>query len=233
MDIENPPQGKHNAFRPPGRVLFPRPAGRALDGRPTPLHRGSRGKAGPMEETRASQIEGLREHFQKRGVRKVKLGGFDVDGVLRGKYVSLDKFWGVAQGGLGYCDVIFGWDSGDQLYDNATVTGWQSGYPDLHATVDLCTDRRIPWEEGTAAFLLDFDVPVSPRQLLQKVDAKARAMGFTVKCACEYEFFIFKETPESVRAKGYSNLTPLSPGMFGYSWLRASENAPLVHDLQD
>ena len=58
-------------------------------------------------------------------------------------------------------------------------------------------------------------------------------MGFTVKCASEYEFFLFKETPESVRAKGYRDLTPLSPGMFGYSWLRASENAPLVHDLQD
>ena len=36
-----------------------------------------------------------------------------------------------------------------------------------------------------------------------------------------------------MRAKGYAGLNPLSPGMFGYSWLRASENAPLVHDLQD
>jgi len=54
-----------------------------------------------------------------------------------------------------------------------------------------------------------------------------------VKVASEYEFFLFRETPESVRAKGYANLTPLSPGMFGYSWLRASENAPLVHALVD
>jgi glutamine synthetase len=184
-------------------------------------------------KSRAPQIEHLREEFRKHGIRKVKLGGFDVDGVLRGKYVSLDKFWGVAESGLGFCDVIFGWDSGDLLYDNATVTGWHSGYPDVHATVDLSTYRRIPWEEGTAAFLLDFDVPVSPRGVLQKVEQKARAMGFAVKCASEYEFFLFKETPESLRAKGYQNLTPLSPGMFGYSWLRASENAPLVHDLQD
>ena len=186
-----------------------------------------------MAKPRAAQIEHLREEFRKRGIRKVKLGGFDVDGVLRGKYVSLDKFWGVADGGLGFCDVIFGWDSGDILYDNATVTGWHSGYPDVHATVDLSTYRIIPWEEGTAAFLLDFDVPVSPRGVLQKVEQKARAMGFTVKCASEYEFFLFKETPESLRSKGFQNLTPLSPGMFGYSWLRASENAPLVHDLLD
>src|SRR5437588_70012 len=186
-----------------------------------------------MDNPRTRLVEHLREEFRKHNIRKVKLGGFDIDGVLRGKYVSLDKFWGVAESGLGFCDVIFGWDSGDQLYDNAAVTGWHSGYPDAHSSVDLTTFRRIPWEEGTAAFLLDFDVPVSPRGLLQRIDAKARAMGFSVKCASEYEFFLFKETPESLRAKGYANLTPLTPGMFGYSWLRASENAPLVHDLQD
>ncbi len=184
-------------------------------------------------KNRAKQIEHLREEFRKLDVRKVKLGGFDVDGVLRGKYVSLDKFWGVAESGLGFCDVIFGWDSADMLYDNVQVTGWHSGYPDAHATVDLSTFRLIPWEEQTAAFLLDFEVPVSPRQVLQKVEQKARALGFSVKCASEYEFFMFRETPDSVRAKGYANLTPLSPGMFGYSWLRASENAPLVHALQD
>jgi len=182
---------------------------------------------------RKAQIEQLREEFRKNEIRKVKLGGFDVDGVLRGKYVSLDKFWGVAESGLGFCDVIFGWDSGDALYDNVSVTGWHTGYPDAHATVDLSTYRRIPWEEATAAFLLDFEMPVSPRGVLQKVEQKARAMGFSVKCASEYEFFLFKETPESVRAKGYAGLSALSPGMFGYSWLRASENAPLVHDLLD
>src|SRR3954468_2560207 len=190
-------------------------------------------------KSRATQIEQLREEFRRHGIRKVKLGGFDIDGVLRGKYVSLDKFWGVAEGGLGFCDVIFGWDSADVLYDNATVTGWHTGYPDAKATLDLSTYRKIPWEEGTAAFLMDFEaspgkpLEVSPRQLLQKVDARARSMGYQVKCSSEFEFFIFKETPESVRQKGYANLTPLSPGMFGYSWLRASENAPLVHALQD
>src|SRR5437763_12870891 len=167
-------------------------------------------------KSRKAQLERLREQVRNDGIRKVKLGGFDVDGVLRGKYVSLDKFWGVADGGLGFCDVIFGWDSGDALYDNSAVTGWHSGYPDTHATVDLSTYRRIPWEEGTAAFLLDFDVPVSPRGVVHGVAEKARQMGFTVKCASEYEFFLFRETPESVRAKGYRDLTPLSPGMFGY-----------------
>src|SRR5438270_5310559 len=192
-----------------------------------------------IQKARAGQVKDLRDQFNKQAIRKAKIGAFDVDGILRGKYLSLDKFWSVAEGGLGFCDVIFGWDSSDQLYDNAAVTGWHTGYPDARAVIDLSTYRRIPWEEGTAAFLLDFEaepgkpLAVSPRQLLQKVEARARQMGFSVKCASEYEFFLFKETPESIRAKGYANLTPLTPGMFGYSWLRASENAPLVHDLQD
>ena len=42
-------------------------------------------------------LDSLRRLFEERKVSKVKIGGFDVDGVLRGKYVSLEKFFGAAQ----------------------------------------------------------------------------------------------------------------------------------------
>ena len=58
-------------------------------------------------------------------------------------------------------------------------------------------------------------------------------MGFLPKFSSEYEFFIFKETPESLREKGYRNLTPLTPGMFGYSWTRSSSQAAFVHQVLD
>ena len=35
-------------------------------------------------------------------------------------------------------------------------------------------------------------------------------MGFTDKAGFEFEFFVFEETPKSVREKGYRDLTPLS-----------------------
>ena len=63
--------------------------------------------------------EELRRAFEERAIRKVKVGGFDVDGLLRGKYISLEKFWSAVEKGFGFCDVIFGWDVADQLYDNA------------------------------------------------------------------------------------------------------------------
>jgi glutamine synthetase len=192
-----------------------------------------------MVRAESIDLDRLRLLFDERGVKKVKIGAFDMDGVLRGKYVSLEKFFSAAQGGLGFCDVVFGWDSADQLYDNGEFTGWHTGYPDALATIDLSTFRMIPWEPGTAAFLLDFvdrdgkPLAIAPRQVLQRVLARARATGLEAKAAAEYEFFFFRETPESVRAKGFTNLTPLTPGMFGYSWLRTGEARELVHEILD
>jgi len=181
----------------------------------------------------------LRAEFEARGIRKVKLGGFDVDGVLRGKYVSLDKFWGALEDGFGFCDVIFGWDIGDVLYDNAKVTGWSTGYPDVLARIDPATFRVIPWEPDTAAFLVDFVQkdgsahPACPRSLLKSVLARAESRGFDAVFGAEYEFFIFRETPESLHEKGFRGLTPLSPGMFGYSWVREGQHSELLHDILD
>jgi len=181
----------------------------------------------------------LRAVFAERGIKKVKVGGFDIDGVLRGKYVSLEKFWSVVEKGFGFCDVIFGWDIGDILYDNARVTGWHTGYPDAHAQIDLDSFRVIPWEPDTAAFLVDFTQAdgsphaACPRSLLKRVIAHAKKLGFTAAFACEFEFFIFKETSDSLHQKGFRALTPLSHGMFGYSWLREGQNSELCHAILD
>src|SRR3954468_2571742 len=133
---------------------------------------------------------GIKAKFEEQKVRtgheikKVKVGGFDIDGVLRGKFVSLDKFWNMAEQGFGFCDVIFGWDISDVLYDNAKVTGWDTGYPDAHAKLDPSTLRFPPWEPGTATMLADFRDeqggahPACPRQLLRSVIDKAASLGY-------------------------------------------------------
>jgi glutamine synthetase len=181
----------------------------------------------------------LRAAFSEHKITKVKVGGFDVDGVLRGKYLSLAKFWSAIDDGIGFCDVVFGWDIGDVLYDNAKVTGWSTGYPDAHARIDTDTFRVLPWEPGTAAFLLDFldsagnAHPACPRSLLKSVLAKAEARGVSAVCGAEFEFFLFKETPDSLDAKGFRDLVPLSPGMFGYSWVREGQNSELCHAILD
>lgn len=184
-------------------------------------------------------LEQIVTFLEQHGIRKIKLMGADLDGVLRGKYVSLEKFSSAAKDGFGFCDVIFGWDSQDECYDFSTVTGWRTGYPDTLAKIDLQTMRMVPWEHGTAAFFCDFwrspeePLPVCPRNLLKSIVARAEGMGYRPRAAVEYEFWIFRETAQTLQEKGFRNLAPLSPGSFGYSLLRAGENGRLVHDLMD
>jgi glutamine synthetase len=163
--------------------------------------------------------------FEKHGIRRVKLGCFDTDCTLRGKYISLEKFESTS---IGFCDVLFGWDIADALYDNAAFTGWHTGYPDGKCAIDRSTFRVIPWEPGTAFFLLDFEAEISPRAVFRRVLERS---PYAAHFAAEFEFFLFRETAESLREKGYRNLTPLTPGMFGYSVLRASQNSGLMIDL--
>ena len=184
-------------------------------------------------------LEEVRKLLEQNQVKRIKLGAYDIDGALRGKYISKEKFDSAVQSGLGFCDVIFGWDIGDVLYDNVRFTGWHTGYPDAHCRIALDTFRLIPWEPGTAFFLMDFvtrdgqPLPIAPRQVLQRVVARAGELGYTPYFSAEFEFFFFRETPDSLRGKNFRGLTPLTPGMFGYSILRASANADLVLQMLD
>jgi glutamine synthetase len=179
----------------------------------------------------------VREAFREHKIRRVKLAATDVDGVLRGKWISTDKFNSMMESSAGFCDVVFGWDIGDALYDNVLYTGWHTGYPDAMCRVDLQSFRLIPWEPGTAMFLLDFiarneePLAIAPRQVFQRVLRRAQKMGFRARLSAEYEFFVFRETAQSLRDKNFQNLASLTPGMFGYSVLRASANSELLIEM--
>lgn len=168
---------------------------------------------------------------------KVKIAFTDIDGVLRGKYIATEKFLAVAESGLGVCDVIFGWDMGDVAYDNVQYTGWHTGYPDAPATIDLATFRKIPWENDLPFFLGDMTQSehksnfVCPRQLLKKIIAEIEKEGIAPFFSQEFEWYNFTETPQSAQEKQFRNLTPLTPGMFGYSILRSTLKNEFFTDL--
>jgi len=177
------------------------------------------------------------DYVRKHPSGKVKIAYADMDGILRGKYVSASKFLTIAEETTSFCDVVFGWDANDVTYDNAAYTGWHSGYPDSKTRIDLTTFRKIPWENDIPFFLgefLDADGKpshVCPRQLFKRLTLEANKAGFNPVFAQEFEWFNFIETPASAREKNYKNLTPLSPGMFGYSVLRTTLNQPFFKDL--
>lgn len=187
-----------------------------------------------------SSGENLASILEQETRKKIKVAVSDIDGVLRGKYLHTEKFLSAKEKGFGFCNVVLGWDIADVCYDNSTYTGWHSGYPDALAKVDLATFRRIPWDRNVPFFLADFyekdaqtPLAICPRQVLKRVIAKAHKMNLFPQIGCEFEWFNFKETPESLSASHFQSPKPLTPGMFGYSILRSSLNDAYFNDLMD
>jgi glutamine synthetase len=203
----------------------------------------------------------LMHQLESAKTEKVKLAITDIDGVLRGKVMSFDKFRSIAAKGFGFCDVVFGWDAGDQAYDNGAFTGWHTGYPDAMAVIDPGTFRRVPWEGGLPFLLADFRedsaagngsgaeggsagnqasgdttsnaLPVCPRGLLKKVIQQAAAEGYTAYFSQEFEWFNFIASSDDPARRSFQDLKPMTQGMFGYSILRASQGSAYFHALFD
>lgn len=187
----------------------------------------------PADVTTAADAKQI---VEQRGLDHLKVGVFDLDGILRGKYMSREKFLSALEGGFGFCDVVLGWDSRDQLYDNVTITGWHTGYPDAPVRLLPASCRELPWEEGTLFFLAEFAPPaeaVCPRGLLRRVLERVAEAGFSCRAGFEYEFFLFRETPQTVRDKRFRNLTPMAPDFFGYSLLRSAVHSEFYNLLLD
>src|SRR5262245_50474906 len=181
-----------------------------------------------MDPRQVKSVADARAIVEQSNLSHVKVGVFDIDGILRGKYMSRAKFLSALDSGYGFCDVVLGWDCQDQLYDNVKYTGWHTGYPDAPVSILPETCRVLPLEDNGLFFLGEFAPPanqICPRVLLRRVIERAAAMGFKAYTGFEYEVFFFKETPESAREKNYRNLTPMAPGWFGYSVIRNSAGA--------
>ena len=186
------------------------------------------------------QIKTKIEEYKSKGAKRVKLAITDIDGVMRGKYISLKKFESILNGAGAFCDCVFGWDVADILYENdVRFTGWHTAYPDAKFKIVIDSERWLE-EEHLPFFLGEFVADdevgphsICPRNILKNVLNEGKKLGLDFNLAFEYEFFVFNETSHSIREKNYQNLNPLTPGMFGYSVLRTSTYSDLFNDFMD
>ena len=190
-----------------------------------------------MEPRQVRNARDARAIVEERKLTHIKVGVFDVDGMLRGKYISQAKFLSALEKGFGFCDVVLGWDSNDQLYDNVTYTGLAHGLP-RRQRAQCCptTCRALP--VGGRRTVLPVRVRPPAEASVRGASCVACSSGrvrsgFEPYVGFEYEFFVFNETPESVRAKNYRDLQPLAPGFFGYSVLRNSVHSDFYRQLLD
>lgn len=187
-------------------------------------------------EDKKWNLKSVTEYITEHQIENIKLAVVDIDGVLRGKYVNAKKFLSALDKGFGFCNVIFGWDSDDVLYDKDSFTGWADGFTDADAVIDASSMRLLPTEDyKSVIFLVDFSksdaAVVCPRSLLKKTLDRLGNLGYDATAAFEFEFFLFNETPKSIREKNYNQLEPMTPGNFGYSILRNSTHANYYHEI--
>ena len=164
----------------------------------------------------------------------VKIGVTDIDGILRTKYLHRKKILQALDDGLGFCSVVFQWDAHDRVYSEPA----DPSFADATATLIPDSHRNLPWEDGIPFLLADFSgspgsspAAACPRSLLKRIVERAETMGFHARFGPEYEWFAYRETPDTLHEKQFKNLRPLTPGMFGYSSLRTGMHTDFHQEL--
>ncbi|OUS03973.1 glutamine synthetase [Rhodobacterales bacterium 52_120_T64] len=186
------------------------------------------------QNLKLKSVEDVRQYISEKDHKHVKVGFFDIDSVFRGKFIAKEKFLSALTDGYGFCDSVLGWDVADTLYDNSKFTGWHTGFPDANLRIIPESGMILPFDHETPFFSSEFagrSEAICPRAVLRRVLQRAKDMGFVVKSAMEFEFFMFKESPDSLEEKGFRDLNTLSPGSFSYSALRSIVHEDLYHEI--
>ncbi len=187
-----------------------------------------------IEPRQVKTIADAKAIVEQRNLAHVKVGVFDIDGIMRGKYMSRAKFLSALESGYGFCDVVLGWDCQDQLYDNVQFTGWHTGYPDAPVRILPDSCRPLPFEDDNLFFLSEFAPPaeqVCPRGILRRcwngraAWASSRTPASSTKCSSST-----RRRSRSAQ-KHYRNLQPMAPGWFGYSVIRNSVAAEFYRQM--
>ncbi len=187
-------------------------------------------------------LDDLRERIGTGDVDTVLVAFPDLQGRLMGKRVTGHYFLDhVVDGdGIEACNYLLAVDVEMTPVPGYTFANWEQGYGDMKAVPDLATLRPVPWLEKTAIVLCDLvdeetgtPVEVSPRRILQRQVERAAAAGYSVKCASELEFYLFRDSYEEAAAKGYAGLEPHSPVIEDYHVLQTTRDEYLIRAIRN
>ena len=77
------------------------------------------------------------------------------------------------------------------------------------------------------------DVSHSPRAILKRQIERLKDLGYTCSAATELEFFVYRETYEQAREKGYQSLTPISAYNEDYHIFQTAKEEGLMRDIRN
>jgi glutamine synthetase len=161
-------------------------------------------------------LKELKALVDKGEIDTVLVCGIDMQGRLMGKRFHAQFFVNGGYEETHCCNYLLTVDMEMTTVQGYKSSSWETGYGDYVLKPDLATLRLIPWLPGTALVLGDtldhhgHEVPHSPRAILKRQVARARALGFEPMMATELEFYLFENSYESLRDHGVNDLKPVS-----------------------
>jgi len=163
----------------------------------------------------------------------------DMQGRLMGKRFQAEFFVESAWEETHCCNYLLATDMEMTPVKGYAATSWAAGYGDYVMQPDMATLRVIPWLEGTALVLCDLldhhsreEVPHAPRTVLKRQLARLDALGFATAAATELEFFVFRETFDELRDKGYRNPTTISAYNEDYHIFQTTKEETLMRAIR-
>ncbi|HVA67421.1 MAG TPA: glutamine synthetase family protein [Elusimicrobiota bacterium] len=164
----------------------------------------------------------------------------DMQGRWMGKRATARHFLDVCRShGTHACAYLLTADMEMDPVPGYALTSWEKGYQDVALIPDFSTLRPLAWSPGTALVVCDVadetgrPVAVSPRQILKDQIARARAAGFSLKMASELEFYLFRETYESAKAKGYQALEHFGAYSEDYHILQGAKEEFVIGEIRN
>ena len=185
-------------------------------------------------------LDSLGAAYEAGEIDTVVVAAVDMQGRLMGKRFHAAHFLSHGWQETHCCNYLLTVDMEMNPVPGYAAASWASGYGDYMMKPDLATLRRVPWLPGTALVLCDLldhhthdEVAVSPRAILKRQIARARALGFDAMMATELEFYVFETSYEQLRDRGTGGLVPISGYNEDYHIFQTSKEEPLMRALRN
>ncbi|MBD2088904.1 glutamine synthetase [Microcoleus sp. FACHB-1515] len=162
-------------------------------------------------------VDELKQQVESEAIETVLTVFPDIYGRLIGKRITGEYFvHDVLDHAVHACDYLLACDMEMDPVPGYAFTSWATGYGDFRMVPDLSTLRSASWLDKTAIVLCDIlneeeDIPVeiAPRNLLKQQVEAAKQLGYTAMGASELELYLFADSYEAARRKGYQDLEPI------------------------
>jgi glutamine synthetase len=164
----------------------------------------------------------------------------DMQGRLMGKRFHARHFVDSAYEETHCCNYLLATDQEMHTVEGYAATSWAKGYGDYTMKPDMATLRVTPWLDGTALVLCDLEdhhthapVPHAPRQVLKAQLDRLAAAGLKSMAATELEFFVFRESFDEMRDKGWRGMTPISAYNEDYHIFQTTKEEGLMRAIRN